>query len=139
MAEFSNFLSKELLDHAFGEQARDWDTNSTTLYLAITVDGGTTQADTGVSIVEPTAGYTRAAISFSTAVGTTTATTSNSATITITNTGGTTWNAQGIAIVDNATKSLGNMYCFDTGMTDASVGPGEKLQFTIGDIDVTLG
>lgn len=135
MAEFSNFLEAELLDHAFGEGARAF-TASTTLQLAL-LTAVAADTNTGTTITEPsTGGYARAAITFGAAAGTNPTTTSNTATITFTNTAATAWSVVGIAIVSAATN--GDLYCYDNDMTDATINQNEKIQFQIGDIDITL-
>jgi hypothetical protein len=135
MAEFANFLEAELLDHAFGEGARTF-TASTGLHLAL-ITAVAADTNTGTTITEPsTGGYARKAITFGAATGTNPTQTSNTATITFTNTAATAWTVVGIAIVGALT--LGDLYCYDNDMTDATINQNEKIQFQIGDIDISL-
>lgn len=132
MAEFSDYLEGELLDHAFSEGARLWTTPSTTLYLAL-LTATASDTNTGSTITEPTTGaYSRAAITFKAASG---GSTLSSGAITFTNTGAA-WNVVGVAIVD--ATSAGNMYCFDNDMTDATIGTSEKIQFVDEAITISL-
>ena len=133
MAEFTNFLEDELLDHAFSEGVRLWAAPSTGLYLALlTVVGSDTL--TGTTITEPgTGAYARKAISFAAAAS---GLVDNTAAITFTNTAATAWTVVGVGICSAAT--VGDLYCFDNDMTDATINQSEKLQFALGDIDITL-
>lgn len=134
MAEFSDFLENEVLDDLFGGAAF---TPAGTLYLALTT---TTPSDTltGATISEPAGGgYARAALSFTgTASGGSIAGPDTTA-ITFTNTGAS-WTIKGVAIVDSATATGSNVYCFDAGFTSVTIGTGEKLQFAADSITVSL-
>lgn len=134
MAEFSDYLEGELLDHAFSEGARLWTAPGSTLYLAL-LSSTASDTNTGSTITEPTVGaYSRAAITFKAASG---GSTLSSGTITITNTHASlSWTVVGVAIVD--ATSAGNMFCFDNDMTDATIGPGEKIQFVDEAITISL-
>jgi hypothetical protein len=135
MAEFSNYLEAELLDHAFGEGTRNF-TPGANLYLAL-LTATAADTNTGTTITEPsTGGYARAALAFDAATGTNPTTTDNTGAITFTNSAATAWSVVGIAIVDATTA--GNLYCYDNDMTDATVNQNEKIQFAAGDIDITL-
>lgn len=130
MSEFSNYLEDELLDHVFAAATF---TPQATLYLALTT---TTPADTktGSTITEPgTGGYARVALPFGTSSG---GSISSNTAITFTNSATAAWAIKGIAIVDAATA--GNVYAYDDGLTSASIGLSEKIQFLSGNVTVTL-
>lgn len=142
MAEFTDYLENELLDHAFGKGARAW-TAPTNLYLVLLTGAMTDALDTYTQLNELTGtGYAPAAITFGAATGTTPTLTSNTNTITFTNSGTPTWTAvSGIAICSgNATNPLASsaVLCYDTDMTNATIAQNEKLQFQAGDIDISL-
>ena len=137
MSEFTDYLENELLDHTFGKGARAWSA-PTNLYVALITATTNDASDLKSQLTEPgTGGYAPAAITFGAATGTSPTTTSNTAAITFTNTAATAWTVVGIAIVDGTTASA-NVLCYDNGMTDATIGQSEKLQFGAGDIDITL-
>lgn len=137
MAEFTDYLEAELLDHAFGKGTRDY-TSPANLYLALITAATNDASDLESQLTEPaTGGYAKAAITFGAAAGTSPTTTSNTATITFTNTAATAWTVVGIAILDG-TGTSANVLCYDNDMTDATINQNEKLQFAAGDIDITL-
>lgn len=138
MAEFTDYLSLELLDHAFGETARAF-TPTTTLQLVLLTATASSTDDARTNLTEPsTGGYAPQAITFAAASGTSpNCLVDNTAAITFTNSAATAWTVVGIAIIDS-TATGANVYCFDNDMTDATIGIGEKLQFALGDIDIKL-
>lgn len=137
MAEFTDYLENELLDHAFGKGARAW-TAPANLFLALITAVTNDASDLESQLTEPTTGgYAKAAITFGAATGTTPTTTSNTAAITFTNTAATAWTVVGIAILDG-TGTTANVLCYDNDMTDATINQNEKLQFGAGNISITL-
>jgi len=139
MAEFTDYLETELLDHAFGGAGGAW-TAPTSLYLAL-LTSPAADSDTCATISEPSTGnYARQLITFDPASGTSPAVKSNTSAITFTNDAATTWNVVGVAIVDSETGTLSSnkVLCYDNDMADASVAQNEKLQFAAGGIDISL-
>lgn len=123
MAEFSDFLENEVLDHIFDGTSGAW-TPSATVYLAL-LTATASDSNTGSTITEPsTGGYARKAMSWNAAAsGSKTIDTA----ITFTNSAATNWPVVGIAICSALTA--GDMYAFDNDMTDAIIGQNEKIQF----------
>lgn len=136
MAEFSDYLEVELLDHAFGGAGGAW-TAPTTVYLAL-ITATASDTDTCATITEPsTGGYARKTLSFAAASAGSKAT---NAAVTFTNGAATAWNVVGVAIVDSlaGVATTNKVLCFDNDMTDATINQSEKLQFASGDITISL-
>jgi hypothetical protein len=127
MAEFSNFLENELLDHVFANAAY---TAPATIYMSLST---AVSSDSARGTEVSTGGYARQAVAFGTASGGVisntaveqfTATGANFGTVTTTN-------------LEDA-SSAGNMLCYDNDFTDTVVNDGQTLEFAVGDIDVSL-
>ena len=128
MAEFTDYLENELLDHAFGEGVRDF-TSPTGIVVALST---TTISDDGTGITEPgTGGYARQAVTFGAAAS---GTTSNSLQVDFTASGAGFGTIVAMAIYDSTT----NMLCYDNDMTDTLINDGDTLRFAVGDIDISL-
>lgn len=131
---FSDALENDILDVFFRNQAKVF--ASAVPWLAL-VTATVTEGMTGVTITEPGGGaYLRQQMTFgSVASG---GVLQNTAAHTFTATGASWGTIVGIAIVDNATTSLGKLLMFDNSMTDAAIGDGDSLTFAIGAITITV-
>jgi hypothetical protein len=127
MAEFTDFLENELLDHVFANAAFTAPTN---VFLSLHT---TTNSDATPGTEVSTGGYGRQSTAFGTATG---GTISNTAIESFTASG-----ANYGTVVSTALYTLstgGNQLCFDNDFVDTAVNDGDTLQFAIGDIDVSL-
>lgn len=127
MAEFTDFLENELLDHVFANAAY---TAPATVYLALYTTN-CTDAARGTEVTG--AGYARKPITFGTASAGTIA---NSALVSFAPTGGN----YGTVVCTGIESAVsgGNQLCFDTDFVDTAVNDGDTLQFAIGAITVSL-
>ena len=135
MAELTDYLENELLDHFLGKTATNW-TPTVNLYVDLITASTSDSNDLRSQLTIPSTGsYAPATVSFAVAAA---GSKVNSTALTWTNTAtGPAWAVKGIAISDgNASGS--NVYCFDNDMTNATVGSGEKLQIATGGITVSL-
>lgn len=126
MADFSDYLENELLDHVFRNSAY---TSPTTVYLGLytaapTDAGGGTEVSTG--------GYSRQAITFGAASGGAIA---NTAAVEFTASGANFGTILAVGIFDASTS--GNLLAWNE-ITSVAINDGDTLNFPIGDIDVTL-
>jgi hypothetical protein len=126
MADFSDFLENELLDHVFRNSAY---TPPAAVYLALytaapTDAGGGTQVSGN--------GYARQAITFGAAAG---GAISNTSAVEFTASGGNFGTIVAVGIFDAATS--GNLLAWNE-ITSVVINDGDTLNFPIGDIDVTL-
>lgn len=126
MADLSDFLENELLDHVFRNSAY---AQPATVYLALytaapTDAGGGTQVSTG--------GYARQAITFGAAAGGAIA---NTAAVSFTAAGANFGTITHVGIFDALT--VGNLLAWKA-ITSVVINDGDTLTFPIGDIDVTL-
>lgn len=127
MAEFTDYLENELLDHVFANAAF---TAPTTIYLALYT---TTCSDSARGTEVTGGGYARQATAFGTASA---GTISNSAIESFTATGANYGTVVATGLEDASTA--GNQLCFDNAFTDTVVNDGNTLEFAVGAIDVTL-
>lgn len=134
MTEFTDYLEKALLDHAFAESAMTAPTNHYIHLLSTTP----TDALDQVGQLTPISGgtYAPASIGFDAATGTNPTTVDNTAAHTWTNTATTPWSIRAIAI-SNGTPTASNVLCY-TSITLATINQSEKIQFAAGDIDIQL-
>ena len=131
MSSISDFLEKELLDHAFG--VASW-TPPTNVYLSLHTTPGPTDAGTANEITG-VGNYARQLITFGAATGTV-ATISNTVAVEFGPVTGTNFgDIVSVAVFDALT--VGNMLAW-TAITSATVNIGDTLTFNIGDIDITL-
>lgn len=126
MADFSDFLENELLDHVFRNSAY---TSPAAVYLALyttapTDSGGGTEVSTG--------GYSRQAITFGAASGGAIA---NTSAVEFTASGANFGTIVAVGIFDASTS--GNLLAWNE-ITSVIINDGDTLNFPIGDIDVTL-
>lgn len=126
MADFSDFLENELLDHVFRNSAY---TSPAAVYLALyttapTDSGGGTEVSTG--------GYSRQAITFGAASGGAIA---NTSAVEFTASGANFGTIVAVGIFDASTS--GNLLAWNE-ITSVVINDGDTLNFPIGDIDVTL-
>lgn len=125
MAEFTDFLENELLDHVFAASAY---TSPTSILLALFT---TTNSDSTPGTEVTGGGYARQTTAFGTASG---GTISNTAIEAFTASGANYGTVVSTALYDQGTNQL----CFDNDFSDTAVNDGDTLQFGIGDIDVSL-
>ncbi len=126
MADFSDFLENELLDHVFRNSAY---TPPAAVYLALytaapTDAGGGTEVSTG--------GYSRQAITFGAASGGAIA---NTSAVEFTASAANFGTIVAVGIFDASTS--GNLLAWNE-ITSVVINEGDTLNFPIGDIDVTL-
>lgn len=127
MAEISNYLENELLDHALGTGA--W-TTPAAVYLALFTSDPT---DAGSGTEVSGSGYARQAIAFGAASGGTAA---NTAAESFTASGGSFGTVTHIGIYDASTA--GNLLFHSALNASRVVNDGDTLTFAIGDVTVTL-
>jgi hypothetical protein len=127
MAEFTDFLENELLDHVFANAAY---TAPTTIYLALYT---TNNSDSARGTEVSTGGYARQATAFGTAAA---GSISNSAVESFTASGANYGTVVSTGLEDASTA--GNQLCYDNDFTDTAVNDGNTLEFGIGDITVSL-
>lgn len=126
MADFSDYLENELLDHVFGNAAY---TSPSAVYLGLytaapTDAGGGTEVSTG--------GYARQEITFGAASG---GAVSNTAAVEYTATGANFGTIVAVGVFDADTS--GNLLAWNE-ITSVVINDGDTLNFPIGDLDVTL-
>jgi len=122
MTEFTDYWENHLLDYGLA--------TGSTYYVDLLTASGTDSNDLRAQLTKPTTGgYAPKAVTFPAASG---GSKVSEVALTWTNTAtGPSWAVVGIAISDgNATGS--NVLCYDNGMTDATIGSGEKIQFATG-------
>ena len=127
MAEFSDFLEDELLDHVFGGSAY---TAPADIYLSLST---AVSSDSARGTEATGSGYARQAVAFGTASG---GTISNTDVEQFTASGGNFGTVTTTNLEDASTD--GNMLCYDNDFADTAVNDGQTLEFAIGDIDVSL-
>lgn len=127
MAEFTNFLENELLDHVFANAAY---TAPTTIYLALYT---TVCSDSARGTEVTGGGYARQATAFGTAAA---GLIENTAVESFTASGANYGTVVATGLEDASTA--GNQLCYDNDFTDTVVNDGNTLEFAIGAIDVTL-
>lgn len=127
MAEFTDYLENELLDHVFANAAY---TAPTTIYLALYT---TVCSDSARGTEVTGSGYARQATAFGTAAA---GVISSSAIESFTPSGGNYGTVVATGLED--ALSAGNQLCFDNDFTDTVVNDGNTLEFAAGDIDVSL-
>lgn len=127
MAEFTDFLENELLDHAFRNSSY---TPPASVHLSLHT---ATNSDSAVGTEVSGSGYARQNTAFGAASG---GAISNSAIEAFTASGGNFGTVVSTAIFDASTT--GNQMCFDNDFTDTAVNDTDTLSFAIGDIDITL-
>lgn len=130
MAEWTDYLENEVLDHVLGEGARDF-ASPTTLFVALSTS---TISDDGTGITEPgTGGYARVAVTFNAAAS---GVASNDANVDFVAGAGGFGTVVAMAIYNASTA--GDMLMYDNDMTDTLINDGDTLRFATGDIDVSL-
>lgn len=127
MAEFSDYLENEILDHVFRNAAY---TPVATVYLSLHT---TVSSDSAAGTEVSGSGYARQSITFNAASG---GVIDNSNVVSFTASGGNFGTVVGVAIFDALT--VGNMLAFDNDMADVAVNDGDTLQFPAGNITVSL-
>lgn len=126
MSSFSDYTEDAVLDHVFRNVAL---TSPTTVYLALYT---VTPSDAGGGTEVTGGGYARQAITFGAASG---GSMSNSAAVSLTASGAAFGDVVAIGIHDALTA--GNLLAWD-GITTATVGDGDTINFGIGNITITL-
>lgn len=126
MADFSDFLENELLDHVFRNAAY---TPPAGIYLAL-YTAAPTDAGGGTQVTG--SGYARQAITFGAASGGAIA---NTGAVSFTASGGNFGTVLAVGIFDASTS--GNLLAWKA-ITSVAINDGDTLTFPIGDIDVTL-
>ena len=126
MADFSDFLENELLDHVFRNAAY---TPPAAVYLALYTAAPT---DAGGGTPVSGSGYARQAVTFGAASGGAIA---NTGAVSFTASGGNFGTVLAVGIFDASTS--GNLLAWKA-ITSVAINDGDTLTFPIGDIDVTL-
>ncbi len=126
MADFSDYLENELLDHVFGGAAFS---APAAVYLALYTAA---PSDAGGGTEVSTGGYARQEISFGTASS---GTISNDTAVEFTASGGNFGTVTHVGIFDASTS--GNLLAWKA-ITSVVINDGDTLTFPIGDIDVSL-
>lgn len=126
MADFSNYLENELLDHVFAGASYSAPSDVfLALYTSAPTDAGGGTEVTG-------SGYARQDITFGTASS---GTISNTVAVSFTASGGNFGTITAVGIFD--ASSSGNLLAWKT-ITSVVINNGDTLNFPIGDIDVSL-
>lgn len=134
MAGASDYLEKELLDHAFLGAAGAW-TAPTTVYVALFTTA-TDDTGGGTEVANANA-YARTAVTFDAATGTNPTTISNQLVQFPTATGS--WGTvTHFAIVDSATHAGGNFLAHGTLTSPVAVNTNDMPQFAAGQLTVEL-
>lgn len=126
MADFSDFLENELLDHVFRNASY---TPPAAVYLALYTAAPT---DAGGGTQVSGSGYARQAVTFGAASGGAIA---NTGAVSFTATGGNFGSIVAVGIFDASTS--GNLLTWKA-ITSVTINDGDTLAFPIGDIDVNL-
>lgn len=126
MADFSDYLENELLDHVFRNAAY---TPAAAVYLGLFTAA---PSDAGGGTEVSTGGYAREAITFGAASG---GAISNTSAVEFTASGGNFGTITHVGIFDAATT--GNLLAWKA-ITNVTINDGDTLNFPIGDIDVAL-
>lgn len=126
MADFSDYLENELLDHVFRNSSY---TPPSAVYLALYTSAPT---DAGGGTQVSGNGYSRQAITFGAASG---GAISNTSAVSFTASGGNFGTIVAVGIFDASTS--GNLLAWKA-ITSVAINDGDTLTFPIGDIDVTL-
>ena len=126
MSSFSDYLEDAVLDHIFRNTAL---TSPSAVYMALYT---VTPSDAGGGTEVSGAGYSRQAITFGAASG---GAMSNTAAVSFTASGGSFGTVVAVGIFD--ASSAGNLLAWD-GISSATVGDGDTIEFAIGDIDLTI-
>lgn len=126
MADFSDYLENELLDHVFGGAAFS---APSAVYLGLFTAA---PSDAGGGTEVSTGGYARQEITFGTASG---GTISNTAAVEFTASGANFGTVTHVGIFDASTS--GNLLAWQA-ITNVTINDGDTLNFPIGDIDVSL-
>ena len=138
MAKMSDYLENEILDHILTGAGGSW-TAPTTIYMALTT-ATMTDANDGTDLTEVSdtgTNYSRQSVTFGTPAAA--GTISNTGTATQFVCSGTNFGTVvACALVDNATRLLGEILFYDNDLTDTPVNDGDTLQFAVGDIDVSI-
>lgn len=126
MSSFSDYTEDAVLDHVFRNVAL---TSPTAVYLALYT---VTPSDAGGGTEVTGGGYARQAITFGAASG---GSMSNTVAVSLTASGAPFGDVVAIGIHDAATA--GNLLAWD-GITPATIGDGDTINFGIGNITITL-
>ena len=126
MADFSDYLENEVLDHVFGGASY---TSPSAVYLGLYTSNPT---DAGGGTEVSTGGYARQEITFGSASSGAIA---NTAAVEFTASGANFGTITGVGIFD--ASSSGNLLAWKS-ITSVAINDGDTLNFPIGDIDVTL-
>jgi hypothetical protein len=134
--EISNFLSLELLDHAFRNASYASPATWIALCTSVVVDG-----DTGSTITEPGANYARVQVNINGGGSPTwdlaaSGLVDNTHAIAFTTATASWGSVVAVAICDASTA--GNLLFYDNTMADQAVGNGDTASFPIGDLDITM-
>lgn len=141
MTSASVYLSKSLLNHAFGGGSHNY-TPAGTLYCALFEAGTLLDAGTLTDELANSNNYSRQTITFrdddGTALPTTTGAIENAATVSFEASGGDWATATHVAILDSGTHGAGNVLAWGAMDSSRTVLDGQRLDFTAGTLRITL-